>query len=112
MISGLAGNIEFYLTTALMLFIVVFMFTQDYVDSKILTCNKVVIYALLSTYIVVRLSFIVDVVYEFKQLLLSTSLMLVALGSVFIGFKINNSKLRKYGLILSLITYAGRFLLV
>ena len=44
--------------------------------------------------------------YEFKQLLLSTSLMLVALGSVFLGFKINNSKLRKYGLILSLITCA------
>lgn len=105
-ISGLFGNTEFYLTTALVVFILVSMFTEDYVDSKILKHNKVLIYALLSTYIVVRLSFIVDVMYEFKQLLLSTSLMLVALGSVFLGFKINISKLRKYGLILSLITCA------
>ncbi|MBU3189568.1 DUF2339 domain-containing protein [Clostridium bowmanii] len=105
-ISGLVGSTEFYLTTALIVYLLVFMFTKEYVDSKILRQNKVLIYALLSTYIVVRLSFIVDVMYEFKQLLLSTSLMLVALGSVFLGFKINNSKLRKYGLILSLITCA------
>ncbi|MGV8981922.1 hypothetical protein [Clostridium sp.] len=105
-ISGLFGSTEFYLTTALIVYLLVFMFTEAYVDSKILRQNKVLIYALLSTYIVVRLSFIVDVMYEFKQLLLSTSLMLVALGSVFLGFKINNPKLRKYGLILSLITCA------
>lgn len=76
------------------------MLTENYVANKRLIHDKTLIYALLSTYIVVRLSFIVDVIYEFKQLLLSTSLMLVAMGSVFIGFKINNSKLRKYGLIL------------
>ncbi|MGH4137926.1 DUF2339 domain-containing protein [Clostridium sp.] len=105
-ISGLFGSTEFYLTTALIVYLLVFMFRQDYVESKILRQNKVLIYALLSTYIVVRLSFIVEVMYEFKQLLLSTSLMLVALGSVFLGFKINNSKLRKYGLMLSLITCA------
>ncbi|MBU3129716.1 DUF2339 domain-containing protein [Clostridium tagluense] len=105
-ISGLFGNTEFYLSTSLIVYILVSMFTEDYVDSKILRQNKVLIYALLTTYIVVRLSFIVDAVYEFKQLLLSTSLMLVALGSVFLGFKIKNSKLRKYGLILSLITCA------
>jgi len=105
-ISGLSGNLEFYLTTALIVYILLSMFTEDYIESKILRHNKVLIYAFLSTYIVVRLSFIVDVVYEFSQLLLSTSLMLVALGSVFLGFKINNSKLRKYGLILSLITCA------
>ena len=105
-ISGLAGSTEFYLTTALVVYILVSMFTEDYVESKTLGQNKVLIYALLSTYIVVRLSFIVDVMYEFKQLLLSTSLMLVALGSVFLGFKVNNSKLRKYGLILSLVTCA------
>ncbi|MCB2300335.1 DUF2339 domain-containing protein [Clostridium tagluense] len=105
-ISGLFGNTEFYLTTSLIVYILVSMFTEDYVDSKILRQNKVLIYALLTTYIVVRLSFIVDAVYEFKQLLLSTSLMLVALGSVFLGFKIKNSNLRKYGLILSLITCA------
>ncbi|MBZ9623369.1 DUF2339 domain-containing protein [Clostridium sp. FP2] len=105
-ISGLFGNTEFYLTTALIVFILVSMFTEDYIDTKRLGHNKELIYALLSTYIVVRLSFMVDAVYEFKQLLISTSLMLVALGSVFLGFKINNSKLRKYGLILSLITCA------
>ncbi|MEK6263779.1 MAG: hypothetical protein N2B06_03280 [Clostridium sp.] len=105
-VSGLFGNTEFYLTTALIVYMLVSMFTEDYISTKTLRNYKVLIYALLSTYIVVRLSFIVDVVYEFKQLLMSTSLMLVALGSVFLGFKINNSKIRKYGLILSLITCA------
>jgi hypothetical protein len=103
-ISGLAGNTEFYLTTALIVYMLVSMFTEEYIDTKKLRKYKSLIYALLSTYIVVRLSFMVDAVFEFKQLLLSTSLMLVALASVFLGFKVKNSVLRKYGLILSLIT--------
>ncbi|MBW9153074.1 DUF2339 domain-containing protein [Clostridium estertheticum] len=110
-ISGLYGNIQFYLTTMLIIYILVSMFTDEYIDNTRFNFNKVLIGALLSTYIVVRLSFIVDVVYEFKQLMLSISLMLVAFGSVFLGFKINNSQLRKYGLILSLITCAKLMLI-
>jgi hypothetical protein len=103
-LSGLVGNTEFYLTTALIVYMLVSMFTEEYISTERLGSYKSFIYALLSTYIVVRLSFMVDAVFEFKQLLLSTSLMLVALGSVFLGFKVKNSILRKYGLILSLIT--------
>lgn len=103
-ILGLFGATQFYLTTILIFYNLVFMFTKDYIDEKLLKFNKSIVYALLSTYIVVRLTFIIDIVYEVKQLILSVSLMVVALGSVFIGFKANNSKLRKYGLFLSLIT--------
>lgn len=104
LVAGLIGTTEFYLSIAFTVYIFVSLLTEDYIDTKRLSHNKTLIYAFLSTYIVVRLSFIVDIVYEVKQLILSISLMIVALGSVFIGFKINNSKLRKYGLILSLIT--------
>lgn len=106
LLAGLVGTTEFYLSIAITIYILASMLTEDYIDNRRLSNNKTLIYAFLSTYIVVRLCFIVDIVYEVKQLMLSISLMIVALGSVFIGFKLNNSKLRKYGLILSLITCA------
>lgn len=104
LLAGLIGTTEFYLSIVITVYILVSMLTEDYIDNRRISHNKTLIYAFLSTYIVVRLSFIVDIVYEVKQLMLSISLMIVALGSVFIGFKLNNPKLRKYGLILSLIT--------
>lgn len=108
---GFYGEMYFYFSTLIILFILVFMINEDYLSAEGVLLNKNLMYSIFATYTSLRLSLVINIETEYSYLLTSILFMLVALLSVWYGFKVNELKLRKYGLGLAFVT-CGKIILV
>lgn len=79
---------------------------SNYVESKFLEKHKFLLYSIYLTYGVTMLFEVSNIESDISNILISVLLMIIAFANVWIGFKLNDLELRKYGLILSLIVCA------
>lgn len=85
--------------------------SEKYIDNKSVLKNKHISYSLYLTFAVCILFSKGGINTTISNLLLSIILMIIALLNVWLGFKVNNIGLRRYGLVLSLIV-CGKLLLL
>lgn len=76
---------------------------EEYVEDEFIKKHKMLIYSIFSTYVSCTFSLNVGTSFDISNFILSVILIFIAFINVWIGFKLNISEVRKYGLILSLI---------
>lgn len=86
--------------------LIVLFTSEKYIENQWVLKHKLIIYSLYLTYGICVLLDKSELNTTMSNILLSIILMITALINVWLGFKVNNIEVRRYGLILSLIVCA------